>query len=372
MTEAPEEVAPGVHRIAVPLPFPPHEVAAWVIEGDEGHTLVDTGVDTPTARAALREGAERLGVTPGSLSHVLLTHVHIDHYGLAGPVRAWSGARVALHEREEELARRFVDRWAEERTRAAASYRAAGVPEGTAAGLLGAVDHLHRMYADFRPDLLLRGERGPAPGGGGWEWIHTPGHSPGHVVLHHPARRLLIAGDHVLPRISPNIGADLYVEDPLSDYLERVSTGSRECSEKHSPEREEGRMPGPYSMDLRQRVIAACESEEMTRAQAAQRYDVGESTIYDWLRRYRETGSFAPEPHAGGSTSELEENTLRDLVQEQSDATLQEYARLYEQRKGRRYSVATLSRALKRLKLSRKGRRYALKSTSSPRSRPSA
>lgn len=131
-------------------------------------------------------------------------------------------------------------------------------------------------------------------------------------------------------------------------------------------------MPGPYSMDLRQRVIAACESEEMTRAQAAQRYDVGESTIYDWLRRYRDTGSFAPEPHAGGSTSELEENTLRDLVQEQSDATLQEYARLYEQRKGRRYSVATLSRALKRLKLSRKGRRYALKSTSSPRSRPSA
>lgn len=219
MTEAAVEVAPGVHRIGIPLPFPPHEVAAWLIEGDEGHTLVDTGVDTPTARAALREGAERLGVTPGKLPHVLLTHVHIDHYGLAGPVRAWSGARVALHEREEELARRFVDRWAEERTRAGASYRAAGVPEGVAARLLGAVDHLHRMYADFRPDVLLTGERGPAPGGGGWEWIHTPGHSPGHVVLHHPGRRLLIAGDHVLPRISPNIGADLYVDDPLSDYL---------------------------------------------------------------------------------------------------------------------------------------------------------
>ncbi|MBV9775309.1 MAG: MBL fold metallo-hydrolase, partial [Gemmatimonadetes bacterium] len=71
----------------------------------------------------------------------------------------------------------------------------------------------------FRPDLLLSGERGALPGGGGWEWILTPGHSPGHVVVYHPERGILIAGDHVLPRISPNIGADRYVDDPLSDYL---------------------------------------------------------------------------------------------------------------------------------------------------------
>jgi glyoxylase-like metal-dependent hydrolase (beta-lactamase superfamily II) len=57
------------------------------------------------------------------------------------------------------------------------------------------------------------------PGGGGWEWILTPGHSPGHVTVYHPETRVLIVGDHVLPRISPNIGADLYAENPLADYL---------------------------------------------------------------------------------------------------------------------------------------------------------
>ena len=46
----PVQVAPGAHRISVPLPFPPREVAAWVIEGDNGHVLVDTGIDTPPAR----------------------------------------------------------------------------------------------------------------------------------------------------------------------------------------------------------------------------------------------------------------------------------------------------------------------------------
>jgi glyoxylase-like metal-dependent hydrolase (beta-lactamase superfamily II) len=214
------EVAPGVHRVSIPLPFPPKEVAAWVIEGEDGaHTLVDTGMDTPGARGALLDGAGALGVTPASLAYVVLTHVHIDHYGLAGPVRAWSGAQVALHEREEALARRFVDDWPEDRKGVAASFAAAGVPAEAVPALVAASDFIHRLYPDFRPDVLLSGDRGPLPGGGGWEYILTPGHSPGHVVVYHPGRRILIAGDHVLPRISPNIGADLYAADPLTDYV---------------------------------------------------------------------------------------------------------------------------------------------------------
>lgn len=216
---APVRVAPGIHRVSVPLPFPPREVAAWVIEGDDGHTLVDTGIDTVEARRVLRRGAEALGVTPASLAWVVLTHAHIDHYGLAGAVRGWGRARVVLHEREEELARRFVDRWPEDRAQVGRELLASGAPAETVPLLLGASDRIHVRYEDFRPDVLLRGERGPLPAGGGWEWMLTPGHSPGHVVVFHPERRILIAGDHVLPRISPNIGADLYAADPLSDYL---------------------------------------------------------------------------------------------------------------------------------------------------------
>jgi len=217
---APVEVAPGVHRVSVPLPFPPREVAAWLIEGaDGGHTLVDTGMDTPSARGALMHGAERLGVTPRSLTHVVLTHAHIDHYGLAGPVRAWSGAKVALHAREEELARRFVDGWPQDRDLVEANFHGSGVPAEVGAALLQASDRIHGGYVHFEPDILLRGDAGALPSGGGWEWILTPGHSPGHVTVYHPGRRILIAGDHVLPRISPNIGADLYTVNPLADYL---------------------------------------------------------------------------------------------------------------------------------------------------------
>jgi glyoxylase-like metal-dependent hydrolase (beta-lactamase superfamily II) len=194
-------------------------VAAWVIEGDTGHTLVDTGIDTPPARWALREAAGHVGVTPASLQTIVLTHAHPDHYGLAGPVREWSGARVAIHEAEERLARRFVDRWPEDRVHTVGVFARLGVPAQVIPAFIRASDVIHGFYAAFHPDIVLAGERGPLPGGGGWEWIHTPGHSPGHITVYHPQRRILITGDHVLPRISPNVGADLYAQEPLSDFL---------------------------------------------------------------------------------------------------------------------------------------------------------
>lgn len=223
MTLAPPlRVAPGVHRLSVPLPFPPGEVAAWVIEGDEGPVLVDTGIDTGHARAALGDAAERLGIAPGGLAWVVLTHAHMDHCGLAGAVQAWGEAPLAMHEREERLIHRFVDGWPSDRAGAAEGFVRAGLPEPLARELVAATDATHRWYRRLEPDLLLRGGRGPLPGGGGWEWILTPGHSPGHVVAWHPETRVLIAGDHVLPRISPNVGADLYVADPLTDYLDSL------------------------------------------------------------------------------------------------------------------------------------------------------
>lgn len=193
-----------------------------MLEGDDGHVLVDTGIDTRPAREALRQGAAEIGVTPESLRHVVLTHAHIDHYGLAGPVREWSGARLSIHEREEDLALRWVQGWADDRALVGESFRAGGIPAPLADALLAASDRIHERYEYYAPDELLRGDRGALPGGGGWEWILTPGHSPGHVTVYHPGQRLLIAGDHVLPRISPNIGADLYAENPLADYLDSL------------------------------------------------------------------------------------------------------------------------------------------------------
>lgn len=131
-------------------------------------------------------------------------------------------------------------------------------------------------------------------------------------------------------------------------------------------------MPGAYSMDLRERVIAACEAGDRTRSEIAEQFQISEGTLYDWLRRWRSEQSVAPAAHAGGHTSEVDAAVLRELVEGQNDRTLPEYAELYAQRTGRRYSPSHLSRMFKELKLVRKRRRYAPRNSSGRRSPPSA
>lgn len=113
-------------------------------------------------------------------------------------------------------------------------------------------------------------------------------------------------------------------------------------------------MPGPYSLDLRQRVIAACDEGRMKRHEIAELYNVGESTIYEWLKLRGVTNSLAPKPHTGGRPSELDVALLDELVGAENDRTLAEYASAYAGRTGRRYSISHLCRGLKQARLRRK------------------
>lgn len=131
-------------------------------------------------------------------------------------------------------------------------------------------------------------------------------------------------------------------------------------------------MPRAYSRDLRERVVTACEAAELSRAEIARQFHVAESTLFEWLQRWRSEGTLEPRPHMHGPRSGLDWSALADLVGESNDRTLQEYVDAYEQRTGRRYSVPRICTALQEVRLSRKGRRYALRNTSSPTSLRSA
>jgi transposase len=108
----------------------------------------------------------------------------------------------------------------------------------------------------------------------------------------------------------------------------------------------------PYSEDLRERVAAAVDAEEGSRRRLARRFRVSVSFITRLLRRRRQTGSLSPRPHGGGRPPALDEQglqRLRELLQEQPDATLEELAG----RLGGCSRMAVL-RALRKLKITRK------------------
>src|SRR5512135_681995 len=82
-----------------------------------------------------------------------------------------------------------------------------------------------------------------------------------------------------------------------------------------------------YSMDLRERVVAACDEGLDTRAEVAERFSVSESWVRRLLQRRRETGSMAPKRHGGGQRPAFDSESLerlRQAVAERPDATLAE------------------------------------------------
>lgn len=116
-------------------------------------------------------------------------------------------------------------------------------------------------------------------------------------------------------------------------------------------------MARPYSTDLRERALRACERGRLTRARIAALFGVGETTLYRWQQQARQEGRRRAKPHAGGPVPRLDGkalDTLRALVAEANALTLAAYADRLVERAGMRVSVPSLCQTLKRLGLVRK------------------
>lgn len=107
--------------------------------------------------------------------------------------------------------------------------------------------------------------------------------------------------------------------------------------------------------------MEACENQEGSLRQVAIRFKVSRNTVRNWVGRFRQEGTLAPKPHGGGRPSRIDEagkEFIRQQVTEQPDITLEELAQIYEQQRGVRPSLATLSRLLKALGFTRKKKTF--------------
>jgi glyoxylase-like metal-dependent hydrolase (beta-lactamase superfamily II) len=230
------EVAPGVHRLALPLGI--HgvsTVSSYLLSDEDGDVLVDCGVAAGAGAGdagpeAQRDGTEALSVSLracGSslddLARLVVTHAHIDHFGIAGEVVRRSGGELWMHEATELDLAKYADpeEAVDRRTLMLADHGLYG-PELTESSE-GLLDWLPVMPSIGRPTRLLTGGERFAVGGRTWEVVHTPGHSFGHVCLWSAQDRMLCSGDHLLQVVSPPVTFERGFErDPMGSYLDSL------------------------------------------------------------------------------------------------------------------------------------------------------
>jgi len=117
----------------------------------------------------------------------------------------------------------------------------------------------------------------------------------------------------------------------------------------------------PYSSDLREKIIQAYRNGEGSLRDIAERFLVSLNFVWLLWQCYLTTGSVEPKPHAGGQVSVMTQerlSILRDLVEEQNDATLKELQEKFRQKTGLSVSCGTISKALKKLNLPRKKKTF--------------
>lgn len=205
-----DELADGIRRVTLPLPTRPGHVHAYLIPGEDGWVVVDTGVGLPDAKETW---AAELAAAGDRVSTVFVTHFHPDHVGAAADLHELTGAPVvqgALDYAQCELVwgnpawtDRLVD-W----------FRLHGAPDDVTAELVGQ-SSVYRPFIRYQRDPILVevGEHVD-----GWRTVAAPGHADGQLCL--LKDDVLIAADHLLGKITPTVGLwPASRSDPLGDYL---------------------------------------------------------------------------------------------------------------------------------------------------------
>lgn len=218
------EIIPGIYQVKLPLKDNPlGYVNTYLIQGTRGWTLIDTGWNDHESFEAFSNALEVLDLTFSEIQMIIPTHIHPDHFGLAGKIKGLSGAELALHEVDKFIID-SSDMWTGNILNEMQEWlRINGVPDDHHPENEDISMDAINLFAKAIPDRGLKHDDIVSTGVFDLQVIWTPGHSPGHICLYEPTTKILFSGDHILPGITPNIS--IHAEshgNPLGDYLDSL------------------------------------------------------------------------------------------------------------------------------------------------------
>ncbi|PZE21394.1 MBL fold metallo-hydrolase [Paenibacillus xerothermodurans] len=194
----------GFYLIEIPIPVPLKTVNCYVTKSERGWHLIDTGFHTEEAKAAWRHALAEMHISPRDVVEIVVTHFHPDHMGLAGWLQEYTGAPVKISAEGQALVQHLWIDKQEAELFGGFAYEHGMQPRDreTVQDYLNGFSKYIRPIPEFT--VFEEGER--------FVWaneytaISTPGHADGHMIFHSSHTGVVVAGDLLLPKITPNVG----------------------------------------------------------------------------------------------------------------------------------------------------------------------
>ena len=291
------ETSSGAKIQRIPLEaFPNFWAYVYLIQKDDYCVLIDCGSGMETSHANLLDGLQQAGVQPPDLTHILLTHAHIDHYGGLSQLKPITQAKIGVHELDFQTVSYHEARLALIGRRLASFLADTGLAAETRDQLLSIYRFTKAIYHSVPVDFTYENvdlQVGP------FELIHLPGHCPGHVAIR--LEDVIFCGDMVVEGVTPHLspesinpysGLDHYLESLA--HFQRWAKGARLILNGHDdvitdlPERIEA-----TRQNLIRRMSKALDAlvEPLTSAEISQAV-YGETGGYNALLIIEKTGAY--------------------------------------------------------------------------------
>lgn len=207
-----------IHRIPLEA-FPNFWAYVYVVQKDNYCILIDAGSGTDASHENLLSGFQRAGIQISDLTHILLTHAHIDHFGGLAKLRPLTSAKIGCHELDVQTVTQREDHRMSNGRRLASFLTNTGLAEEAREQILSIYRSSKTLYQAVSVDFTFESIKmclGP------FELIHLPGHCPGHVAIR--LDDVIFCGDLVVRGVTPHlVPASIEPYSGLAHYLESLT-----------------------------------------------------------------------------------------------------------------------------------------------------